>query len=186
MRDTIYRSTIAVGVLATGLIGGPGASAQRVPAAAAAIVEATDDATPEPDGDDLVVTGNRRATEALAGTSPVDVVSREAIEQGGAITLQQTLFRAAPSFNFPQGAAARVGGGATRSASLRGQNPDLTLVLVDGKRRHGSVATGGTFPYGGAGYADINTIPVAALSRVEILLDGASAQYGGRFRLRAK
>lgn len=178
MRDTIYRSTIAVGVLATGFIGGSEVLAQSVPTVATASVEASDDTAPEPDGDDLVVTGNRRATQALAGTSPVDVVSREAIEQGGAITLQQTLFRAAPSFNFPQGAAARVGGGATRSASLRGQNPDLTLVLVDGKRRHGSVATGGTFPYGGAGYADINTIPVAALSRVEILLDGASAQYG--------
>ncbi len=127
---------------------------------------------------ELVVTGNRRATQALDGTSLVDVVSRDEIEQGGAITLQQTLFRASPSFNFPQGAAARVGGGATRSASLRGQNPDLTLVLVNGKRRHGSVATGGTFPYGGAGYADTNTIPVAALARVEVLLDGASAQYG--------
>src|SRR5690606_37873760 len=72
----------------------------------------------------------------------------------------------------------RVGGGSTKAASLRGQNPDMTLVLVNGKRRHGSVATGGTLPYGGAGYADINTIPTAALAQVEVLLDGASAQYG--------
>ncbi|KRA83618.1 TonB-dependent receptor plug domain-containing protein [Altererythrobacter sp. Root672] len=151
--------------------------------AAFAQTEAQGDETAESaetttEGNEIVVVGNRRATPALESASLIDVFSQDELDRGGAVTLQQSLFRLSPSINFPQGAAARVGGGATRSLSLRGQNPDLTLLLVNGKRRHGSVSTGGTFPYGGAGYSDVNTIPVAAVSQVEVLLDGASAQYG--------
>jgi iron complex outermembrane receptor protein len=128
--------------------------------------------------DEVVIVGNRRATQVLESANAVDLLNREELDVGGGVSLQQGLYRQVPSFNFPQGQAARQGGGAARSASLRGQNPDLTLVLVDGKRRHGSNTTGYTFPYGGSGYADINAIPLSALSRVEVLLDGASAQYG--------
>ncbi|MBL8271662.1 TonB-dependent receptor, partial [Steroidobacter sp.] len=76
------------------------------------------------------------------------------------------------------GQAARQGGGSTRAASLRGQAPDLTLVLVNGKRRHTSATLGGLQMFGGGSAADVNTIPVSALRGVEVLLDGASAQYG--------
>lgn len=172
MRFISYKHGVALLALAAG------SWAQSARAEAA---EATEESTAEETADpalDIVVVGNRRATAALESASLVDLLSRDELEQGGAVTLQESLFRLSPSINFPQGRAAVVGGSATRSASLRGQNPDLTLVLVNGKRRHGSVATGGTFPFGGAGYADVNTIPVAALARVEVLLDGASAQYG--------
>lgn len=140
--------------------------------------DATDTTDTTDAENDIVVVGNRRGTAALESASLVDLLDAGELTQGGAVTLQQSLFRLSPSFNFPQGSASRVGGGSTKAASLRGQNPDMTLVLVNGKRRHGSVATGGTLPYGGAGYADINTIPTAALAQVEVLLDGASAQYG--------
>ncbi|MFC4256458.1 TonB-dependent receptor plug domain-containing protein [Croceibacterium xixiisoli] len=178
------RSGIGLAALLAGLSALPAHAADTAEAAAEtadAAAEAADDASAAADDsreDGIFVVGTRRGTRVLEAASLIDLVSREELDQGGAITLQQSLFRISPSFNFPQGSAARVGGGATRSASLRGQNPDLTLVLVNGKRRHGSVATGGTFPYGGAGYADINAIPLAAISRVEVLLDGASAQYG--------
>lgn len=165
------RTTIKYGAALGALVLASGASAQTAPPAGAL-------AAANPGQEEIVVLGNRRATQALESASLVDLLSRDELEQGGAVTLQESLFRLSPSINFPQGRAAVVGGAATRSASLRGQNPDLTLVLVNGKRRHGSVATGGTFPFGGAGYADVNTIPIAALSRVEVLLDGASAQYG--------
>ncbi len=177
---TIFRSGVATGALLAAFAALPAHAAEAEATDTAEAAEAADDASAADDAgsNDIVVVGTRRGTDVLQAASLIDLVSRDELDQGGAITLQQSLFRISPSFNFPQGSAARVGGGATRSASLRGQNPDLTLVLLNGKRRHGSVATGGTFPYGGAGYADINAIPLAAISRVEVLLDGASAQYG--------
>ncbi|WP_181404529.1 TonB-dependent receptor plug domain-containing protein [Asticcacaulis tiandongensis] len=168
-----YRTRLNLGVASLVLSVAMSLGAAPTAISAEADADSADAATEE-----VVVVGNRRSTQVLDSASLVDLLSRKEIETGGGVVLQQSLHRLSPSFNFPQGQAARVGGGSTRSASLRGQNPDLTLVLVNGKRRHGSVATGGTFPFGGAGYADVNTIPVAAISKVEVLLDGASAQYG--------
>lgn len=69
-------------------------------------------------------------------------------------------------------------GQGVRSASLRGVGPAYTMVLVNGKRRHLSAQLSGTDPWPAAQVVDINTIPVNAIERVEVLRDGAAAQYG--------
>lgn len=180
MRIPSLKYGIALGALALAAAAHAEDTAEVVTTSSTEIAAVTDtaDEAAADTATDIVVVGNRRATETLASASLVDLLSRDELEQGGAVTVLDSLVRLSPAVNFPQGRAAVVGGSATRAASLRGQNPDLTLVLVNGKRRHGAINTGGTFPFGGAGYADVNTIPTAAISRIEVLLDGASAQYG--------
>ena len=83
-----------------------------------------------------------------------------------------------PSFNFPQPSIAD-GSDALRPATLRGLGPDQTLVLINGKRRHVSALLNinGTVGRGSAA-VDLNLVPGLAISRVEVLRDGAAAQYG--------
>src|SRR5207245_4970898 len=90
----------------------------------------------------------------------------------------QDLQALAPSFNFPRPTIAD-GTDSIRPASLRGLGPDQVLVLVNGKRRHSSalVHVNGTFGRGTVG-VDLNAIPAAAIERIEVLRDGAAAQYG--------
>lgn len=128
--------------------------------------------------DSIVVLGTAREnTTALTSTAPVDVITPEQLRQTGAVTVNQALSKLHPSFNFPQGQNAVKGQG-VRSASLRGVGPAYTLVLVNGKRRHLSAQLSGTDPWPSAQVVDINTIPVNAIERVEVLRDGAAAQYG--------
>ncbi|RYG75856.1 hypothetical protein EON77_10665, partial [bacterium] len=110
-------------------------------------------------------------------TAPVDVITPEELKQTGAVSLNQALSRLHPSFNFPQGQNAVKGQG-VRAASLRGVGPAYTLILVDGKRRHVSSQLTGTDPWPAAQVVDINVIPISAVERVEVLRDGAAAQYG--------
>ena len=90
----------------------------------------------------------------------------------------QVIQRLAPSFNFPRTTIAD-GSASVRPASLRGLGPDQVLVLINGKRRHTTalVHVNGTMGRGSTG-ADLNAIPVSAIERIEILRDGAAAQYG--------
>ncbi|HEY0684649.1 MAG TPA: TonB-dependent receptor [Steroidobacter sp.] len=128
--------------------------------------------------DSIVVLGTAREnTTALTSTAPVDVITPEQLRETGAVTINQALSKLHPSFNFPQGQNAVKGQG-VRSASLRGVGPAYTLVLVNGKRRHLSAQLSGTDPWPAAQVVDINTIPVNAIERVEVLRDGAAAQYG--------
>ena len=128
----------------------------------------------------LVAVGTRsRPRTATQSAVPIDAISsRDFIEQGDT-DLNDLLRTVIPSFNVnPQavGDAARI----IRPASLRGLAPDHTLVLVNGKRRHrAAVITwiGGGFADGAQG-PDISSIPAIAIRQVEILRDGASAQYG--------
>jgi len=133
--------------------------------------------TAQADVDPLVVVGASRARTVLSAATPVDVVTPRQLN-GGGVVLNQALQHLLPSFQFPQGQNASKGSSGIRSASLRGLTPDLTLVLVDGRRRHNSAQTGGVDPWPGSNYVDLNAIPISALSRVEVLRDGASAQYG--------
>jgi iron complex outermembrane recepter protein len=128
--------------------------------------------------DTVVVLGTaRQDTTALTSTAPVDVISSERLAQTGAVTLNQALSQLHPSFNFPQGQNAVKGQG-VRAASLRGVGPAYTLILVNGKRRNVSAQLSGTDPWPAAQVVDINVIPVSAVERVEVLRDGAAAQYG--------
>ncbi|AZS21259.1 MULTISPECIES: TonB-dependent siderophore receptor [unclassified Caulobacter] len=129
--------------------------------------------------EELVVTGTRTAGRSRLDTvAPVDVVSEKALTRTGTTELAQSLSTLAPSINFPR-PAITDGTDHIRPATLRGLAPDQTLVLVNGARRHSSalVNVNGSIGRGSAA-VDLNAIPTIALDRVEVLRDGASAQYG--------
>jgi iron complex outermembrane receptor protein len=130
------------------------------------------------DNEEIVVLGNQRATAAIKSAVPVDVVGQSSLERTGTVNLNQALQRLLPSFNFPQTQNAVKGTYGTRSASLRRLPPDLTLILVDGKRRNPSSRLAAVDPYRVGQFVDLSAIPVNAIERVEVLRDGASAQYG--------
>jgi iron complex outermembrane recepter protein len=129
--------------------------------------------------DQITVTASRSTNRSATETAvPVDIISREMIEATGASETGRLLQKLAPSFNFPQSFVSD-GTDLIWPASLRGMGPDQVLVLVNGKRRHQQalVNVQQTIGRGSAG-TDINAIPISAISRIEVLRDGASAQYG--------
>lgn len=127
----------------------------------------------------IVVTGTRAAGRSQLSTpSPVDVLSGEALRQQGTTELAESLAAIAPSIDFPRPSVVD-GTDSIRPATLRGLSPDQTLVLVNGTRRHASALVNVNGSVGrGSAAVDLNAIPTAALERVEVLRDGASAQYG--------
>ncbi|WP_269791949.1 TonB-dependent receptor [Stenotrophomonas sp. Iso1] len=129
--------------------------------------------------DTVIVTGTRVADRTVAESqSPIDIITPEALQSTGTSELATALSRALPSLNFPR-PALTDGTSGVRPAQLRGLSPDQVLVLVNGKRRHTSamINVNGSIGRGSAA-VDINTIPIASIERVEVLRDGASAQYG--------
>jgi len=133
-----------------------------------------------PQLDQVVVLGTHRTdVTALSSSAPVDVIDSQQLERSGATTLNQALERLVPSFNFPQSGGTGLSAWNGKAASLRGLSPDQTLVLVNGKRRHASAYVKVQEDWGyGSQPVDISTIPVSAVDHVEVLRDGASAQYG--------
>lgn len=135
---------------------------------------------PEADNDDIVVVVGTRSQSrtALTTTAPVDVIDIGQLENTGITELNSALASNLPSFNFPS-PSITDGTDHVRPATLRGLGPDQTLVLVNERRRHTSalVNLGGAVGRGSAA-VDLNTIPVSAISQVQVLRDGASAQYG--------
>lgn len=128
--------------------------------------------------DTVVVLGSSRQDQTvLTSSSPIDVITPQQLKESGSVTLNQALSKLNPSFNFPQGQNAMKGQG-VRAASLRGVAPGYTLVLVNGKRRNPSAQLSTTDPWTGSQVVDLNVIPISAVARVEILRDGAAAQYG--------
>lgn len=129
--------------------------------------------------DEIVVTGTRVAGRSRLDTiAPVDVVTAEALQQRGSTELATQLAASVPALNFPR-PSATDGTDSIRPATLRGQGPDQTLVLVNGVRRHPTalVNTNGSVGRGSAA-VDLNAIPSTAIERIEVLRDGAAAQYG--------
>ena len=127
----------------------------------------------------IIVTGTRRTDRTVAdSTVPIDVFTAESLTQSGFTETNRLLAEQIPSFNFPQ-PSITDGTDVIRPATLRGLNPDQTLVLINGKRRHVSALLNINGSVGrGAAAVDINLIPSIALKRVEVLRDGAAAQYG--------
>ena len=128
----------------------------------------------------IVSIGSRVPERSAQDTpAPVDVFSGEEFVNQGTNDISDILRTAVPSYNVntqPISDAATI----IRPANVRGLSPDNTLVLLNGKRRHrGSVISflGGGIADGAQG-ADVSVIPSLALSRVEVLRDGASSQYG--------
>lgn len=129
--------------------------------------------------EEVVVVGSRvRPRSDTQTPSPVDVLSADDLQKTGTTELGKALQMLAPSFNFST-TTVSDGSDLIRPATLRGLGPDQVLVLVNGKRRHqmALVNVQETIGKGSAGY-DLNAIPMAAIKRIEILRDGAAAQYG--------
>jgi iron complex outermembrane receptor protein len=126
----------------------------------------------------VTVIGSRTARTAVETPVPVDVIAAEEIQGTGQTEVNQILTALAPSFNASHQTIAD-GSDHINPASLRGLGPDQVLVLVNGKRRHAPalVHVNGTFGRGTVG-VDLNAIPAAAIDRIEVLRDGAAAQYG--------
>lgn len=130
------------------------------------------------DTEAVIVTGTRvSGLTAEDSAAPITVIGSDALSHVGQPDLIQTLAQLSPSFT----AEARGGdtGNLTLSARLRGVSPNDTLVLIDGKRRHSSANLHvGSGQFQGAATADLDLIPVSAIDHIEVLEEGAAAQYG--------
>lgn len=129
---------------------------------------------------ELVILGSRssKSRTNIDKPVPVDIISQKEIKLYGQNDVTQSLNYVAPSFNANRQTGAN-GTDHIDPASLRGLGPDQVLVMVNGKRRHTTalVNINGSFGRGTVG-TDMNAIPMAAVERIEILRDGAAAQYG--------
>ncbi|MCH8487615.1 MAG: TonB-dependent receptor [Candidatus Cyclonatronum sp.] len=130
--------------------------------------------------EDVVVIGSRRGDgrTITQSTVPVDVISAQEIQATGFTQTTQIIRALIPSFNSPE-SSVTDGTDHVRPATLRGLGPDQTLVLINGKRRHNSAIlhVNGSVGRGSTG-VDLNAIPANMIERIEVLRDGASAQYG--------
>lgn len=126
-----------------------------------------------------IVTGTRRSDRTVAESlAPIDVLTPTELQNAGTPELQAVLARIVPSFNFPR-TSITDGSDHVRPAQLRGLAPDQTLVLINGKRRHRTAIINVNGTVGrGSSPVDLNAIPIGAIERVEVLRDGAAAQYG--------
>jgi len=135
------------------------------------------------DEEDIIVTGTRaEGTSPTESLSPVDLVPAERLTEQGSLELTDQLTSIAPSINtqrFPIADGTAI----IRPVNLRNLPPDSTLVLINGVRRHRSALVNiQSEPFGtvnqGAQAVDFGIIPSSAIERIEVLRDGASAQYG--------
>lgn len=145
--------------------------------------ETTEDTQAKEDVEKILITGSRKVGQLPTETlSPVDILGGDSIQEQGAFDLTDSLSKIAPSINTQRFPIAD-GTAFVRPVTLRNLSPDHTLVLVNGTRRHRSalvnlqLAPLGTVNQGSQG-VDFSTFPSGAIKRVEVLRDGASAQYG--------
>jgi outer membrane cobalamin receptor len=163
------------------------AGTESTPEAAATLpLPAASGPEPEPGSPDpdqlgaVIVTGTRRSDRTLVESNvPVDVVSAAELANAPAGDLNVKLAQSVPSFNMQRMPLAD-GAIFNRPATLRGLSPDQTLVLINGKRRHRSAYIDVTAQ--GAQAVDLAELPLAAIERVEVLRDGASAFTAPRQR----
>lgn len=154
---------------------------------------AAEDATPE--DAEIIVTGTRRNDLTAANSpTPIDIISSKELLSQGSSDVNDILRKEVPALNV-QRFTSNDGSVFTRPYSLRGLPPDQTLVLVNGKRRHrGATIQLSNIPYiRGSQGPDLATIPSIAIGQLEVLRDGASANYGSdaiagvlNFRLRTE
>ncbi|RVT93504.1 TonB-dependent receptor plug domain-containing protein [Sphingomonas crocodyli] len=147
-----------------------------ISAAAPAVAQSPADVT---EVSDIIVTGVRgKPRSALDSPTPVDVLSGKDLADAGHANLYQDMQLQVPSFNY----TTKAGGGtssAILSGGLRGLNPDHTLVLVNGMRfHHTSLINVGQGLYNGTAPVDLGMIPTSSINRIEVLREGAAAQYG--------
>jgi iron complex outermembrane receptor protein len=141
--------------------------------------ENTPDGANDGDIERIITVGTRMSNRTVADSpAPIDIISADAIKNSGATSTPDMLRKLAPSFNMTN-TTTSDGQDLMRPASLRSLGPDQVLVLVNGKRRHQQavVAVQENVGRGSAG-TDLSSIPMTAISHIEILRDGAAAQYG--------
>ena len=129
--------------------------------------------------EEIVVIGSRILGRSITDSPvPVDLIKQEDMRNTGQLEVGRAIQRLIPSFNFSSSTISD-GTDSVRPATLRGMGPDQVLVLVNGKRRHGSalIHVNTSVGRGNTG-TDMNAIPMGAIKRIEVLRDGASAQYG--------
>lgn len=148
-------------------------------AATGAAAQSADEATQTLE--QIIVTGTRAKDRTVLDSAvPVDVLTAEDLRAAGAVNgeLGAALATLLPSFNFPRQSNSG-GSDHVRAAQLRGMSPDQVLVLINGKRVHTSALVNSDTKIGrGTTPVDFNAIPISAIKRVEVLRDGAGAQYG--------
>mgnify|MGYP001950170995 FL=1 len=139
----------------------------------------TKKASPANHVEKITILGSRISGRSIGDLPvPVDIFSAEALINTGQTEVGKMLQTIAPSFNFSSSAISD-GTDAFKPATLRGLGPDQTLVLINGKRRHQASLIHINSSVGrGATGTDLNAIPIAAIKRIEVLRDGAAAQYG--------
>ncbi len=129
--------------------------------------------------DAVIVTGSRgsEVRTVTSSPSPIDVISAKQLQQTGSTSLREALTKELPSFS--QRPSGTSNDSIARPYSLRGLNGSNILVLVNGKRRHNSAVINldSTAAYG-TNPVDLDMIPLSAIDHIEVLRDGASAQYG--------
>ncbi len=169
------RGAIAAALLFAGMPAG----AQVLTPVSTPLVPVDETPAAEPQ-DDIVVTGTRRTDRTvLESAAPIDVFTAETLEKQASGDMNNILRNLVPSFNVGRFA---ISDGSTfvRPPTLRGLPPDEILVLVNGKRRHRAALVqigGGSLAAGSQG-VDLAQIPSIAVERIEVLRDGAAAQYG--------
>ena len=129
--------------------------------------------------EEIVVIGSRIEGRSITDSPvPVDLIKGKDMLNTGQLEVGRAIQRLIPSFNFSSSSISD-GTDALRPATLRGMGPDQVLVLLNGKRRHGSalIHVNTSVGRGNTG-TDMNAIPMGAIKRIEVLRDGASAQYG--------
>ncbi len=140
---------------------------------------AEQDTQAEANIEQISVIGSRRLGRTVEDSPvPIDIIGADSLKNSGQTETNALLSSLLPSFNFPQ-ASLTDGSDHVRPAQLRGLAPDHTLVLVNGKRRHSNALLNLNGSTGrGSSSVDLNAIPANAIARIEVLRDGAAAQYG--------
>lgn len=182
MSKSSSKNTVAAAVAAalSAVVAGP-LHAQTPPAAAnAAATAAAADQPADTSGlEEVIVTGTRqKGLEAAQSPAPIQIISSSELLDTGKPDLIDALAQLVPSF-----VAQSFGGdmsNQTLQARLRGLSPNDVLILVNGKRRHttANLAVDAGSPYQGGAGADLNFIPLSAVDHIEVLTEGAAAQYG--------
>ena len=176
---TLRRQLLATSLLASSLVALRPAQAQDAasspPSSAGPMAPAASNGK---DNAEIIVTGTRTVgMKASDSPAPIQVLGSDLIARTGNPGLVQTLSDNVPSFTaqvFGSGVSNLV-----KSAQLDGVSPNDTLVLVNGKRRHfTSTLSLSSYNFTGASGADLSLIPAASIARIEVLQDGAAAQYG--------
>jgi iron complex outermembrane receptor protein len=127
----------------------------------------------------IIVTGTRQLNHTVEDSpAPIQVLGADDLAHSGAPNLKEVLNDVLPSLNIPVAGGGDITG-VVRQISIRGLDPDHALVLINGKRRHVSALTSVAGTLGnGSQAADLNMFPLSAIDHIEVLTDGAAAQYG--------